>query len=245
MESVKKTLALKARMKKESRLLKTSGTNQLWQTPRGQFWIVGDGLEIPDTIALVLAEQESLIYGTVHFGDIVLDCGADIGTFTRSALNSGAAKVIAVEPSPEKSACMRKTFDAEIKAGKVVVVPKGVWKEAGELKLYGDSIVDKRSANGAMVPLVTIDSLVSELHLPRVDFIKMDIEGAEKQALTGARGTLQRFKPRLAIATEHLPDDAIKIPETITGLVSDYSIACGPCEFEAGRFRPQVLYFSR
>lgn len=245
LEGVKNTLALKAHMKKESRVLETSGPNQLWQTPRGQFWIVGNGPEIPDNIALVLAEQQALIYGAVRSGDIVLDCGADVGTFTRSALNSGAAKVVSIEPSPEKGVCMRKTFAAEIIAGKVMVVSKGVWKESGELKLYGDSIVDKRTSDGPIVPLVTIDSLVAELQLPRVDFIKMDIEGAEKQALAGARNTLQRFKPRLAIATEHLPDDVVKIPETIKGIVPDYSTACGPCEFEAGRFRPQVLYFNR
>jgi FkbM family methyltransferase len=42
-----------------------------------------------------------------------------------------------------------------------------------------------------VVPLTTIDKLVSELNLPRVDFIKMDIEGAEKLALTGGRATIQ------------------------------------------------------
>jgi len=62
------------------------------------------------------------------------------------------------------------------------------------------------------VPLTTVDDLVSELKLRRVDFIKMDIAGAEKRALLGARSTLVTYTPRLVIAAEHLPDDGEAIP---------------------------------
>ena len=44
-------------------------------------------------------------------------------------------------------------------------------------------------ATGEKLPLTTIDKLVAELNLPRVDFIKMDIEGAEVKALHGGRKT--------------------------------------------------------
>jgi len=57
-------------------------------------------------------------------------------------------------------------------------------------------------------PLTTIDKLSPELGISRVDFIKMDIEGAEKQALNGARATLAKYKPELAIATEHYATDS-------------------------------------
>ncbi len=50
---------------------------------------------------------------------------------------------------------------------------------------------------------VCIDDLVDRQNLSRVDFIKIDIEGAELQALRGAEKTLRRFRPKLAIAVHH------------------------------------------
>jgi hypothetical protein len=96
---------------------------------------------------------------------------------------------------------------------------------------------------GVTVPLTTIDKLKAELKLSRVDFIKMDIEGAERQALEGARQTISTNKPRLAIATEHLPDDPARIPQIVRGLWAGYRMRCGPCYPMNGRIVPDVQYF--
>ena len=248
MKSVQRIQDTETKMNQQSHLLKQDGQLQLWDTPRGQFWLAGHSPDLESNkYALVLAEQDQRIYGEgehfVHHGDIVLDCGADYGSFTRSALWAGAAVVVAVEPAPYKEECLRRTFATEIQQGRVVVVQKGVWNKEDTLTLYGDSLVQQRTATGPVVPLTTIDKLAADLRLKRVDFIKMDIEGAEKQALEGGRQTIKNFKPRLAIATEHLPDDAVKIPEVIRGIVPDYQIECGPCEYADGHVRPQVLRF--
>ena len=245
--SVKRIQNTTERMEKTSRLLQQEGDLQLWDTPRGRFWIVGSASTIPGNIALVLSEQENRIYGEgehfVHKGDIVLDCGADYGMFTRSALAAGAAVVVSIEPTPRKEICLRRTFADEIRTGRVIVIPKGVWNKADTLKLYLDSVVEHKSADGPVVPLVTIDQMVKDLNLPRVDFIKMDIEGAEKQALAGGRDTIQKYRPRMAIATEHLPDDPEQIPQVIRSISPAYKTECGPCEYDNNHIRPQVLYF--
>ena len=65
------------------------------------------------------------------------------------------------------------------------------------------------------VECITIDSIVEQLKLEAVDFIKMDIEGGERRALRGAVESLSRFHPKLALAAYHEPDD----PKVIAGIV--------------------------
>jgi FkbM family methyltransferase len=246
----------KDRILAASRLLeKDPGGFHLWQTPYGPFWIpAGADWGLPFN----LAEQELKIYGTaehaVRAGDIVLDCGANVGVYTREALRAGARLVVAIEPAPENLECLRRNLRAETASGRAIIYPKGVWDAESTMKIRlvphnpaADTLVlhPPGSKEGGVVALTTIDKLVEELRLPRVDFIKMDIEGAEQHALRGARQTLARFKPRLAISSYHRPDDPEKIPELVQRARADYIQACGPCSYvaETGIVRPDVLYF--
>lgn len=210
------------RIFKACKLLEKKDNVELWDTPHGRFWVAGNNFY---TLAWVLAEQEAHIYGNpsrgVRTGDIVLDCGAHFGGYTRAALNMGAKLVVAIEIVPENIECLRQTFAAEIGSGKVIVYPKGVWDKDDKLILqkqdhtWADSIVMKGKKEGPSVLLTTIDKIVDELGLDRVDFVKADIEGAERNALLGATKTLKRFKPRMAIAAYHLKDDKTILPEIV------------------------------
>lgn len=247
------TLRIKDRILAGSHLRREESGLELWDTPKGAFWVPkGNRFVLPFN----LAEMERQIYGSgehfIHPGDVVLDCGASDGDFTREALRAGAALVVSIEISPSSAECIRRNLAAEIADRRVIVYPKGVWNRDDSLTLNVDdtnfaanSVVMKwGSLHGQVrVPLTTIDKLVAELNLPRVDFIKMDIEGAEVPALHGAHDTITRFKPRLAIATEHKPDDEYTIPAAARALRSDYQMQCGPCLEGNGRVRPDVLYF--
>jgi FkbM family methyltransferase len=225
----------------------------LWDTPRGRWWIPeGDDWVLPFN----LAEQERRIYGTgergVQPGDIVLDCGANVGVYARLALDDGASKVVAIEPGPENIESLRRNFREEIAAGRVIVVEKGVWDKDDVLSLSIDPhntaadsfVMNQKPGNQVVkVPLTTIDKLVAELKLPRVDYIKMDIEGAEQRALRGARATLARHHPRLALSAYHDPTDPERIPEIVMQAWPGYKMECGPCAEAHGRIRPDVLYF--
>ncbi len=79
--------------------------------------------------------------------------------------------------------------------------------------LVDDGKIDPgaRILSSAM-PTTTIDAAVAKSNAPRVDFIKMDIEGSELGALRGAESTIRRWRPKLGISLYHRPEDFFSIP---------------------------------
>ena len=74
---------------------------------------------------------------------------------------------------------------------------------------------------------ISIDNLVKERNIPKIDFIKMDIEGAELNALKGAIKTIQEFRPKLAIAIYHQVKDFDNIVNFISNLNLEYKFYLG------------------
>lgn len=253
-DNLREQIRNKDRILNASKLIeKDPAGYHLFETPHGRWWVpAGDDYVLPFN----LAEEARDIYGTGEFavkaGDVVLDCGANVGTWTRVALDRGARLVVGFEPAPENIESYRRNFKDEIAAGRVVLVPKGVWDKDDVLVLRrdptnsaADSFLMLKNEDGEVkAPLTTIDEAVAELKLERVDYVKMDIEGAETRALTGARATLAKYHPRLSIAAEHLPTDAVRIPEVVKAAWPGYAATCGPCvETDDGHVRPDVIYF--
>ncbi|MGH9720301.1 MAG: FkbM family methyltransferase [Bryobacteraceae bacterium] len=244
--------AVQAQIQQATRKVRKDPTLDLtlWETPNGPLWFPRD-----ENPAFLLAEQSRQIYGDkshgVQSGDIVFDCGAHAGVFTRQALELGAKKVVAVEPESINLEALRRNFAAEIEQGRVVVVAKGVWDKEGSLSFHvsetssGMHKFEETGANPAdkALPLTTIDKLVDELRLDRVDFIKMDIEGAERKALAGASKSLAKFRPRMAICTYHLQDDPVEVVAAVRRALPDYQVECGPCEDQYTRIVPQTYLF--
>jgi len=232
---------------------------ELLESGAHQYWIP---LRNRLALAEMLGEQEADVYGEggrgVRPGDVVLDCGANVGVYTRHALEAGARLVVAIDPAPENIECLRRNFSEEIKTGRVVVYPKGVWDKDEVLQIRtfdqqsgGDSVALRfpGSREGPQVMMTTIDKMVEELRLDRVDFIKMDIEGSERKALVGARDTVARFNPRMAISMEHLPDDFETFTTVIAKLWPDLKTSCGSCHWVntalVNRLQPEVLFVKR
>lgn len=253
-DNLKRQVALKDEILSASRKIETDAQGfRLWDTPHGRYWIP-DGSDY--VLPWNLAEQARKIYGegerAVRTGDVVLDCGANIGVYTRAALNAGAKIVVAIEPAPENIECLRRNFKPEIAEGRVIVYPKGVWDKDELLALHvdphnsaADSFLINREGSHevAKIPLTTIDKLVAELKLERVDFIKMDIEGAEPRALQGGSETLKRFKPRMSLSVYHAPDHPRTVPAAARAARPDYNIECGDCAEANNAIRPDILFF--
>ena len=142
-------------------------------------------------------------------GDIVYDCGACEGFFTRLALDSGAARVVCIEPSGFMATCLQRTFANEIAQGRVVICEAALSSVAGRAMFDqkpGEAFTGKLARSGSeTVELTTLDVLAETLGAPT--FVKMDLEGAEYEALRGGVATLAQTHPKLAITTYHFPWD--------------------------------------
>ncbi len=146
-------------------------------------------------------------YWTPKTGDIVLDLGAYVGMFTyltsRAIGDNGL--VVAVEPDWQNSELLIWNI-RELRNVKMVNAAIGEHDGCTQLgispKSTSHSITDKNHKT-RVVASITIDSLTQRLKLPRIDFIKMDIEGAEMLALEGAEQTL-KGDTKWAIECYHL-----------------------------------------
>lgn len=136
-------------------------------------------------------------------GDVFIDVGANIGLFTLKAAPR-AARVVAVEPGKEAGA----QLDANIALNgfaNVARVHKALSDKPGRAALFHNPlgndpqafslISDGSASETETVELTTLDLLVRELGLPRVDCIKIDVEGAEGMVIAGAGETLAAYHP--------------------------------------------------
>lgn len=166
----------------------------------------------------------------IRAGDVVLDGGGHIGTFARFALERGARQVVSFEPDPSNAACYRLNLDKEIREGRAVLIEAGLWDQQDSLKFAPDAKGNSGSgivgqAGELEIQTVTIDRVAEDLALDRVDFIKMDIEGAERRALAGGFSVLQRWAPRMAICTYHAEGDAEAIRQIVQTARPTYQAA--------------------
>jgi FkbM family methyltransferase len=235
--------------------VRTDGDLTLWQTSAGPVWTpprawgehVARTFHVPETGRWTRIDgQPSLV--PVRKGDVVIDGGAHVGDSPRHALLMGAAKVVAVEPDPDNLRALRRNLAREIKAGQVIVVPKGIYDREGSLTFVRrnnswDGEFHEGHGDGDALPVTTIDRIVRAARLERVDLIKLDIEGSEVPALRGAVRTIRRFKPRMAVAAYHKPGDFEGVQRAVAEARRDYEIAPSRCLPYDGRLFPNLLFF--
>lgn len=173
-----------------------------------------------------------LVY--VRQGDRVLDCGACWGDtslwFAEQAGPTGRVFSFEFVPSALEIFNANLALNPEL-SERIELVVHPVAECSGKIIRCQDNgaastfkIEQMEDPNASSVEAVTvsIDDWVNRHNLQKVDFIKMDIEGAELDALSGAIQTLKRFRPRLAIALYHRPEDIYQIPDFLERLDLGY-----------------------
>lgn len=163
-------------------------------------------------------------------GDVVIDAGACWGE-TSLYFAHEASRVIAFEFIPSNIEVFSKNIEGnpQLKC-KIDFVNRPLWSKSGQELYYVDWGPGSRVSFQKMredfpdtkAITTTIDDTVRELGLPRVDFIKMDIEGAELNALKGAEHSIREFHPKLAISLYHSIEDFSTIPRYLDSLGLNY-----------------------
>ena len=155
--------------------------------------------------------------------EIYLDLGAYNGDTLQEFLGlvSGSYRqIIAVEPDVKnhrKLTVMAESLD------NIRILQKGIWSEPQELG-FSQSGGRQSTFMGDKKTFVKVDSIDNICAGTPVTYIKMDVEGAEKQALDGGSKTITEYKPKMMIAAYHYDNDIFDLPQIIWKLNPDYKI---------------------
>lgn len=149
----------------------------------------------------------------VKSGDVVIDAGANCGHLSIffSKLVGQSGKVFAFEPDKfnigriEKNMALNPDLSNNIMIEDLLLWDKNEWINFYEAGTVGSSAVWMPDAEHCVKKqAVTIDDWVKNNLIQKLDFIKMDIEGAEIEALEGCVETIKTFQPNFAIASYHV-----------------------------------------
>ncbi|MBQ8172181.1 MAG: FkbM family methyltransferase [Oscillospiraceae bacterium] len=161
-------------------------------------------------------------------GEVFVDAGVlDLSTTLRFAQkcreqNISDFRSIAFEPDKESySKC--KEIRAQHGDLDIELVNSGLYSSNTTIGFNslgnGNSSIMEEGGSASSIDVVTLDSYIEDR---RVTYIKMDIEGAELEALKGCAETIRKQKPKLAISIYHKPEDMTEIPLFIKSLVPEY-----------------------
>jgi FkbM family methyltransferase len=162
-------------------------------------------------------------------GDYVIDGGACLGDSAVVFGNTvcGSGHVYCFDPIWEHIQAINHNA-AQNPHLKIEVMPFGLSDlnvEAEPLKLNGYSPGFRTEER--LVPLRKIDTLVETGAISKIDFVKLDVEGAELSTLKGAAVSIRRFRPKIAVSIYHKPNDIFEIPLFIKQTFLNYKMYLG------------------
>lgn len=181
--------------------LRNQGTNRLYEVFAGRQYF----------------QQDIFDFGN----EVFLDCGSYRGEEIDylNGLGCGTHRIYAFEPD---CANYRFIADKYRKNENIICLNQGVWNISCKLSFEGTGTDGSMiSDNGKeCIQAVSIDEAIHD----KVTFIKMDVEGAEMEAICGAEEIIKKYKPKLAICIYHKDKDLWEIPLKIKTLVKEYDV---------------------
>ena len=169
-------------------------------------------------------------YVTVNPNDIVVDCGANMGLFSAWAAAQGG-QVYSFEPGKKALTYLKET--QKLYPNQITIIPKALFSENINLPYteclnIGGSHLNMFNINheagfydSYIIDAITLDSFFQN---QKIDFLKIDAEGSEKDILQGAKNILKKYTPKIVIACYHHYNDNIILKNYILGINPNYKI---------------------
>lgn len=173
----------------------------------------------------------------VKKNDVIIDIGAHIGYFTiYSAKIATQGKVYSYEPSPESFNFLKKNIELN-KIKNVILENLGVMKDSGISEMYvnknntiGNTMFKKNyRSHKESVKVISLEDMVSKHNLKKIDFLKLDCEGAEFEIILNLNDDILRKINKIAIEVH---------PNILNYKLSDLECFLTKKEFQISILRP-------
>lgn len=168
-----------------------------------------------------MTEEERFLANLELKGQTVYDVGAFIGLFTMffACAVGENGKVIAFEPNPglcikiKENLLLNNFHNVKVmqlalgreKKREILAFPSTI-PGVGSIEEHEKiRILNQRGATTVEVEVNTVDNLIATKKIPKPNFIKIDVQGAELDVLIGARSTIKTCKPKLLIEVHYIP----------------------------------------
>ncbi|OGD29688.1 hypothetical protein A2833_02515 [Candidatus Azambacteria bacterium RIFCSPHIGHO2_01_FULL_44_55] len=198
--------------------------------------------ELINLLEMVIVKDQYRARDFIKNDSIIIDAGANVGVFSVFAGSlADSGQVFAFEPVLRTYQTLVKNVQ---KRHNIVALHSALGAKTGTAdvvisdKISGGNYLADSEKNSKTKPsnlfkkeltaVTTIDEFVESRKLSRVDFIKIDAESYEKQIIKGAKETIKKFKPVLALSAYHLKDDKDKIPALVASIdpAYNYELSC-------------------
>lgn len=161
--------------------------------------------------------------------EIYVDLGAWNGdTILKfiNKVNGKYKKIIAFEPEKENYKSLKLNVERN-NIENIDIYNLGSWNEKTTLKFLSNdtaSRINNEKIEEGGISMIYTEKLDNLFIDTPITFIKMDIEGAEKESILGAKEIIKKYKPKLAICVYHKLEDIYMIPKMIKELVPEYKL---------------------
>lgn len=140
-------------------------------------------------------------------GDIIIDCGAFCGTtvYTFSKLVGDEGKVFAFEPDEVNYNCLLSNIKKH-NLSNVIPLKKAIWSKTTQLEFQAEGNMgsavkgaSSRENKTVKIDAISLNDLINEYNISKIDFVKMDIEGSEEEVIKSMKHTLKKYNTSMII----------------------------------------------